>query len=152
MKNTKIGELNIVGVSTRTSNEPGKAERDIPQLWQKFMSENLGTKVSAKVNETIYAVYSDYEGDHTQPYTLTIGYNVSHLDNIPEELTVKIVPPANYAKFISKGDLTKDAVINTWMEIWNTELNRSYTMDLEIYDDRAMNPTNGIAEILVALK
>lgn len=152
MENIKIGALNIVGISTRTANTNGKADQEIPKLWQKFMSENLAAKVPNKVNETIYALYSDYEGDHTQPYTLTIGYNVSSLDNIPEDFTVKLVPEANYAKFTSKGDLTKDAIINTWMEIWNANLDRSFTADLEIYDDRAINPKHGIADVLVGIK
>lgn len=152
MTNTKKEELTVVGISTRTSNQNGKATKDIPGLWQKFMAENVSEKLSNKVDDTIYALYTDYEGDHTQPYTLTIGYSVSNLDNIPEDMTVKIVPEANYAKFLAKGDLTKDAVINKWMEIWNTNLNRSYTTDIEIYDDRAKDPTDGEAEILISVK
>lgn len=144
--------MNIVGISTRTSNQNGKAEKDIPALWQKFINDNINEKVSNKIDETIYALYSDYEGDHTLPYTITIGYNTVNLDNISEDLTVKIVQEANYAKFIAKGNLTKDAVINKWMEIWNMDLQRSFTNDLEIYDDRAIDPTNGIAEILISVK
>lgn len=150
MTSTKLDELTIVGLAIRTSNDPGKADRDIPQLWEKFMADNTASRIPNKVSETIYAIYTDYEGDHSQPYTLVIGCNVSSLDNIPEDMTVKIVPESNYAQFIAKGDLTKDAVINTWMDIWNTNLNRTYTTDIEIYGEKAMDPTNGEAEILVA--
>ncbi|WP_222981793.1 GyrI-like domain-containing protein [Flagellimonas meishanensis] len=150
MTNTKKGELTIVGIAARTSNNAGKAERDIPKLWDKFMAENTLNRIPNKVDHTIYAIYTDYEGDHTQPYTIVIGCNVSSLDNIPEDMTVKIVPESNYTQFIAKGDLTKDAVINTWMEIWNTDLNRTFTTDMEIYGEKAMNPTSGEAEILVA--
>ena len=150
MTSTKLDELTIVGLSIRTSNDPGKADQDIPRLWNKFMAENTTSRIPNRVGETIYAIYTDYEGDHTKPYTLLIGCNVSNLDNIPEDLTVKIVPPANYTKFIAKGDLTKDAVINTWMEIWKTDLNRTYTTDIEVYGEKAMDPTDGEAEILIA--
>ncbi|MDT0606724.1 GyrI-like domain-containing protein [Croceitalea rosinachiae] len=152
MTNMKKQAMNIVGISTRTSNQNAKAEKDIPALWQKFMTDNIGSKIPNKVDETVYALYSDYEGDHTLPYTITIGYKVGSLDNIPEDLTVKIVPEANYAQFFAEGNLTKDAVINKWMEIWNMDLPRSYKTDLEIYDDRAIDPTNGIAEILISVK
>ena len=144
--------FNVVGISTKTSNQKGMADKDIPALWHKFMNEDIGSKVPNKTDQTIYTLYSDYEGDHTQPYTITIGYKVSSLDNIPEEMTVKIVPEAGYAKFTAKGDLTKDAVINKWMEIWNADLKRSYTTDIEVYDDRAMDPTNGEADILIAVQ
>lgn len=152
MTNTTKEELIVVGISKRTSNQNGQAAKDIPQLWQKFMAKDIARELANKVDDTIYALYTDYEGDHTKPYTLTIGYKVSNLDNIPEDMTVKIVPEANYAKFMAKGDLTKDAVINKWMEIWNSNLDRSYTADIEIYDDRAKDPTNGEAEILISVR
>lgn len=150
MTHTKKEALTIVGLSARTSNDPGKADVDIPQLWEKFMAQNTQQRIPHKVDNTLYAIYTDYEGDHTQPYTIVVGCNVNKLDNIPEDLTVKIIPEAQYTQFVAKGDLTKDAVINTWMEIWKTDLKRAYTTDLEIYGDKAIDPTNGEAEILIA--
>lgn len=152
MTSTKKNALNIVGLSKRTSNDPGKADQDIPKLWEKFMAENTLNRIPNKVDQTLYAIYTDYEGDHTKPYTIVIGCNVSKLDNIPEDMTVKMIPESNYTKFIAKGDLTKDAVISTWMDIWNTNLNRTYTTDIEIYGEKAIDPTNGEAEILIATK
>lgn len=152
MTHTKKDAFTIVGISARTSNENGKAENDIPQLWQKFMAEGVAHRIPNKVDDTIYAIYTNYEGDHTKPYTIVIGCNVSNLDNIPEDLTVKMVPSSNYTKFTAKGDLTKDAVINTWMEIWNTDLKRTYTTDIEIYGEKALNPTDGEADILIAVQ
>lgn len=152
MTNTKRDALTIVGIATRTSNDQGKAEKDIPQLWQKFMGQGVPSRIHNKVDDTIYAIYTDYEGDHTKPYTLVIGCNVANLDNIPEDMTVKMVPAANYTKFTAKGDLTKDAVINAWMKIWKTPLKRTYTTDVEIYGEKAMNPEDGEAEILIAVE
>ena len=152
MTNTKKEALTIVGIAIRTSNEPGKGDTDIPQLWGRFRAENILGRIPHKVDNTVYAIYTDYEGDHTQPYTLGIGCNVSSLDNIPEDMTVKIIPESNYSQFIAKGDLTKGAVINTWMQIWAMDLNRTYATDMEIYDDRATDPTNGVAEILVGIQ
>ncbi|MEM7483627.1 MAG: GyrI-like domain-containing protein [Bacteroidota bacterium] len=152
MTTTKTNELTIVGIAVRTSNQNGKAQHDIPKLWQQFGQENVSNRVPNKINDTIYAVYTDYEGDHTKPYTLVIGYNVASLNNIPEDMTVKIIPTSNYKKFTAKGNLTKDAVINTWMEIWNTDLKRTYTADIEVYGEKAIDPTNGEAEILIAVE
>ena len=144
--------LSIVGISARTSNAKGKAEIDIPKLWHEFMSNQPIKSIPNKVNDTMYALYTDYESDHNGEYTIILGYQVSSLDNIPEEYTVKFVAESNYQKFTAKGDLTKDAVINTWMEIWNTDLNRTYTTDIEVYGEKAMNPADGEADIFVAVE
>ncbi|MEL7270847.1 MAG: GyrI-like domain-containing protein [Bacteroidota bacterium] len=150
MIHTKKEALNIVGIATRTLNKPGKADKDIPQLWNKFMAENTLQRIPNKVDNTVYALYTNYEGDHTQPYTVVIGCNVASLDNIPEDMTVILIPESKYTQFMAKGDLTKDAVINTWMTIWSTDLNRTYTTDIEIYGEKAIDLTDGEAEILVA--
>lgn len=144
-------ELIIVGIEVRTTNENGKSAKDIPALWCQFMEENVMKEIPNKLNETIYALYTDYESDHLKPYTTIIGCQVTSLDNIPDHLTVKIIPSANYLKFIAKGDLTKEAVINVWRYIWDLKIKRAYTTDIEIYDERAMDPTNGTAEILIAI-
>lgn len=150
MESTKKEALTLVGITVRTTNQNEKAMKDIPQLWKRFMEENIGGKIPNKVDDTMYALYTDYEGDHMQPYTMLLGYQVKNLDQIDESLTVKMVPAAKYTKFTAKGDLTKEAVYDAWINIWNTNLNRAYTNDLEVYGEKAVNPTNGEAEIFIA--
>ncbi|WP_243739378.1 GyrI-like domain-containing protein [Flavicella sediminum] len=151
MKTQNLEGLTIVGLSIRTSNKNGEAMTDIPKLWGQFMSNKVLSKIPNKIDNTIYALYTDYVSDHTEPYTMLLGYQVSSLDNIPEELSVKIIPEAKYVKFTAKGDLTKDAVLNTWKTIWESKLDRAYTTDIEVYDDKAMNPSNGEASLFIAL-
>lgn len=151
MKTTKQ-ELYIVGIEVRTTNENGQAAKDIPALWNRFMQEGIADRIPNKTDATIYALYTDYESDHTRPYTTILGCHVKSLDNIPEDFTVKIVPESNYEQFVAKGDLTQNAVIDVWMEIWNSDLLRAYTTDLEIYGGKAVNPTDGEATILIAVK
>lgn len=143
--------LTIVGISLRTTNENQQAMKDIPEFWHKFMEENIQEKLPNIVNPTVYALYTDYISDETEPYTMILGYEVSELDNIPEEFTVKVIPTNKYAKFVAKGDLTQDAVYNSWKEIWNTDLDRAYSTDIEVYGEKATDPTNGEAEIYIAL-
>lgn len=152
MKSLQKEAISIVGISTRTSNAKGRAEIDIPQLWHNFMANQAIKSIPNKLSDTMYALYTDYESDHNGEYTVILGYEVSSLDNIPEEYTVKFVEEATYKKFIAKGDLTKNAVIDVWMEIWNSDINRAYTTDIEVYGEKAMNPTDGEAEIFVAIE
>lgn len=152
METTKKEGFTIVGVTVKTTNENGQAAKDIPMLWNEFMIDNVKSKIKNKVDDTVYALYTNYEGDHTKPYTTMIGCKVENLENIPEELTVKIIPEATYAKFIAKGDLTKNVVYDKWLTIWNTNLERMFTTDIEVYNEKAINPKDGEVEIYVAIK
>ena len=57
-----------------------------------------------------------------------------------------------YQKFTAKGDLTKGAVVQEWSKIWNSDLERTYTADFEVYGEKSQNPENAEVEIYVAIK
>lgn len=147
-----MNSFQIIGISIRTTNENGQAKKDIGGLWQKFMSENIMAKIPNVVDETIYAVYTDYEGDHTNPYTTILGCKVSSLSEVPKEMVSKEIEGSTYTKFTAKGDLTDNAVIDAWVKIWNMDLERTYTADFESYGTKAINPADGEADIYVAVK
>ena len=151
MNTLKKEAFYVVGISIRTTNENGKAMQDIPALWQKFMSEGIINKLTNRVGDESYAVYTDYEKDHTKPYTMILGYRVENLEAIPEGMMGKKIETSNYEKFTAKGDLTKTAVVDEWMKILNSDINRTYTSDFEVYGSKAQNPTNGEAEIFIAV-
>lgn len=44
------------------------------------------------------------------------------------------------------------AVYNEWVKIWNSELERTFTADFEVYDERSQNPENAEVDIFVAVK
>jgi predicted transcriptional regulator YdeE len=150
MKKVKKEMFYVVGISVRTTNENNQAKKDIGDLWQKFMSENMFAKITNRVEYSIYAVYTDYEKDHTKPYTTILGFKVSNLDTVPEGMIGKKNEASTYEQFSAKGDLTKSAVIDKWMEIWNMDLDRTYTSDFEIYGEKAQDPTNGEVDIFIA--
>lgn len=43
------------------------------------------------------------------------------------------------------------AVINTWFKIWDTDLNRTYKTDFEVYGEKAQNPNDAEVEIFVGV-
>lgn len=152
METQKIAAFSIIGISVRTTNKDGQAAKDIGELWGKFMSEGFLDKIPSKVDAAIYSLYTEYDGDNTEPYTTLLGCKVSDLEIIPEGMMGKSFNDGNYAKFISKGDLTKGAVYESWMKIWKTELDRSYTVDFEVYGKEAQDPTNAEVSIFVSVK
>ena len=141
----------IVGISVRTTNENQQAAKDIPALWQRFMSENIAEQIPNKLSNEVYAVYTDYESDYTKPYTTIIGCKVNEIGTISEGLVVKKIEAPKYKKYVAKGDLANNIVYNKWLEIWDEEINRAYTSDYEIYGAKASDSTNAEVEIFIGV-
>jgi len=152
MKTRKIEAFKIIGISVRTTNENNQAAKDIPALWQKFMSEGLLNAIPNKVDNDIYCLYTHYEKDHTKPYTTLLGCKVKTLDNIPEGMVGYEFEGGNYINLPAKGDLMNGAVYNKWLEIWGMNLNRAFTADFEIYGSKSQNPNDAEVDILISLK
>jgi predicted transcriptional regulator YdeE len=122
----------IVGIECKTSNDPHAAPQDIPKLWQKFFTENVMSKIQNKVSEEVFALYCDYQGDYTKPYSLVIGCAVHNTNNIPAGMVAKTVPGGSYAVFNAKGEHPK-TLVDTWGKIWKSDIKRTYTGDYELY-------------------
>ena len=151
METIQKDEFYVIGIAVRTSNENQRAKEDIPMLWGKFMSMDMKNLIKNRIDDTICAVYTNYESDHTKPYDTILGFRVESLNNTPEGMVGVTIKGSSYKKFIAKGDLTKDVVISKWNEIWQMDLNREYSADFELYGEKAIDPTNGEVEIFIAV-
>lgn len=152
MNNVKIKPFKVIGISVRTTNENGQAAKDIPMLWEKMINEDIVNSIPNRKDNTLYSIYTDYEKDHTKPYTTVLGCKVENLDNIPEGMTGYSFEGGDYVKFTTKGDLSKDLVINEWLKIWEMDLGRIFTADFEIYGEKAQDPSDAEVDILIAVK
>lgn len=150
MKKVKMEAFNILGISIRTSNQNYQAANDIQNLWAEFQKSKIAENTQGKVDNNIYAVYTDYEGDHTKPYTVLIGCRVENLNTIPKGQLGRQFKKANYLKFSPEGQLP-DAVIEQWVKIWNSDIERAFTADLEIYSQKSKNPEDVTVDILIAI-
>lgn len=151
MEKVKIEAFNIIGIAIRTTNENGQSQTDIPSLWEQFMSNNTAELIPNKIDDTLYALYTAYEKDHTKPYTTIIGCKVENLASIPTGMIGQSFVGGEYIKFISKGDVTKGSIYQTWEEIWKTNLLRIYSTDFEVYGEKAKDITNAEVEIMIAV-
>ncbi|QBA20215.1 AraC family transcriptional regulator [Chryseobacterium indologenes] len=152
MNKVKIGPFKVIGIAVRTTNENGQAGKDIPVLWEKMISKNIVNSIPNKIDNTIYSIYTDYEKDHTKPYTTVLGCKVENVDNIPEGMVGYTFDGGEYLKFTTKGDLSKGLVINEWLKIWEMDLNRTFTADFEVYGEKAQNPSDAEVDIFIAVK
>jgi predicted transcriptional regulator YdeE len=120
----------FIGLELRTNNT--ECSYTMPAHKETFFKERIAEKIPNKVNGNILALYTDYEGDYTKPYSWILGCEVSSLDNIPEGLTGRVIPESNYAVFTTQGEFPQ-GLIAAWQAVWNSHLNRSYTSDFEVY-------------------
>lgn len=152
MEKVKIEPFKIIGIAVRTTNENGQAAKEIAELWDRFMNENVPDAIPNKTDHTVYSLYTDYDGDHTQPYTAILGCQVNNLDTIPEGMVGKSFSGGNYVKITARGDLTKGLIVNEWSKIWELDLERRYTADFEVFGEKAQNPTDAEVDFFIAVK
>lgn len=144
-------ETKIVGLQMRTSNALGKGDVDIPALWEKFLSENIMDQIPSKTSNEVIALYTDYENDYTQDYTIVIGCPVSGLEEVPEGLVMRTIPAGRYEEFQAVGDHPQ-ALIQTWDKIWSSKnLKRTYTGDYEVYGSKFFNDPKQV-DIFIAVE
>ena len=134
----------IIGIEVRTGYSTFCEK--CPQHWGRFFSEQVFQKIPNKVNDAVYGIYTEYDGDYTGDYTYVIGCEVSNLDEIPEGLVGKEIPESKYAVYKAAGEFPK-SVEKTWGEIWSGNLKRAYTSDFEIYRP-GFDPVNN-SDVLV---
>lgn len=140
----EVEAFDVVGITTITNNARGT--EDINALWERFFKDSIGQKVQHKTDDVIYAVYSDYEGDHTKPYRLTIGYRVNAATKTPDDLHKISIAAQSYA-LLSAAGKQPEALIETWTAIWSADLERSFKTDFEVYGPRFFQ--DGVNEILL---
>lgn len=141
----------LMGIHCRTSNAPEAGPQDIPRLWGEFYSEDIINKIPNKESNQVIALYCDYEGDYTQPYTVVIGCPVSSLEDVPEGMAAKIIPAGSYAVFNAEGEYPA-CLIETWGNIWQTVLKRTYTGDYEVYGEKFWLSSPKEVEVVIAIE
>jgi predicted transcriptional regulator YdeE len=133
-------EFAVIGIGTRTSNttETSGSEAKIPGLWNEYFVTVVPDRIPNKSKDhSTLAVYTNYESDHTQAYSLVVGRQVSTLEQIPEGMIGLRIPAGRYLVFSANGPLP-EGIVAAWARIWeyfqeNREYTRAYSSDFEIY-------------------
>jgi len=141
----------IVGISVRTTNKDGQSQKDIGDLWGKFMGQNIKAQIHNKESVDTYCVYTDYESDFNGKYTTILGCKVKSLDSIPAGMIGIAVAPTTFRVYISKGKIP-ECVVNTWMGIWKEQPERKYTADFDVYGPKAQDIANAEVETYLSVK
>lgn len=147
----KIPTTTVIGITRRTSNADGRSMKDIMAAWSEFLQTNASAKIRNRaLPPTMYAVYSDYEGDWRREYSYLIGCGVTRAGPVPGGMEVRQIPAQTYAVFTARGRMP-DEVLAVWSMVWLSDLPRIYTFDFEVYDKRFTNPKQKEVDVCIAV-
>ena len=148
-ENFTLDAFNVVGITVRTTNANGQSKKDIGQLWQEFYGKNILSKISDRTSDDIYCIYTGYETDAMGPYTCMVGCRVNSSSGVIDSLQRLTIPGGKYQRYVSTGKIPQ-AVLNTWEEIWQSDADRKYGVDFDVYSK--MDPENGTVETFLSVK
>jgi predicted transcriptional regulator YdeE len=144
-----IPQFFVAGIAVKTTNQDGRSQKDIGDLWTKFTTENLALQIEGKLSDDIYCVYTDYESDHTGWYTAVLGCRVTDHD-ISSSFFTALIPAGNYHIYKPEGKFPEN-VSNTWRQIWQTDIDRKYSADYDRYKAGAKSFEETEVEVYLAV-
>lgn len=149
----KIDEFRLIGLAlkSKTTNENGQSAIDCGNLWTQFMTGNYPEAIPGRISTDIYAVYHSYEKDYTKPFSYFIGCKVNPDTKLPDGMDSLDIPDGNYEMFTAKGEMP-DCVGKAWNEIWNSDTNRAYGSDFEVYSEKSKAWNNAEVDIFISVK
>ncbi len=142
--------LSGIALKKKTVNANGQSMIDCGNLWQEFEKRNMAAQIPNPLGDVVFAVYYDYEGDHTKPFSYFIGCPVEKNAPKPDGLDELFIPEALYQKVEAKGKMP-DCVAEAWRQIWSSNLIRAYQYDFEIYDHRSRNWEHAEVDIFLSV-
>jgi predicted transcriptional regulator YdeE len=146
-------DIQVIGIEARTSNAREMTKDGvIAKLWGRLMTEGLLARIPNKADQSVVALYTDYESDKDGAYTFVLGARVSSISTIPEGMVARGIPAGHYSVFTSDRGPAARVVYETWKRIWATPLDRAYRTDFEVYDERAADPQNTQMTIYVGVR
>lgn len=134
----------------KTTNQNNQSSKECGNLWQQFEKDNIFDLIPNKLSNEIYAVYYDYESDENGFFSYFIGCKVDETTEIPEGLTSLEIPSQNYEIITAKGVMTA-CITEVWEKIWNSEMERKFGFDFEVYDERSRDWNDAEVDIYVSV-
>ena len=152
-----VDTFTVAGVSVRTSNaKEMTSEAPIGKLWQRLASDNFLARIPNKVDDSVIALYTDYENGKDGLYTYLLGAKVSSKKDLPAEFVARDIVSGEYGVFTAKGGAPGEMTVNLWKQIWSLEkpggLERAYKTDYEVHYGEAENVQTSRTDIYIGLK
>jgi predicted transcriptional regulator YdeE len=155
MKIINKDKMLLVGLETRTSNQAelsgqGKIAGTIQKFYEKYLAQ-----IANRADNSVLAVYTDYDSDEHGEYTYFYGVSVNNAENIPDGLSVRTIQTASYEVLSSRTGPLHDIVFELWQKVWQDSTlkqRRAYLADFEVYDERCQDMTKAQVDAYISIK
>ena len=149
----------LIGIKARTSNADEMIGKGvIGPMIGRFYAEQLGSKIKSPRAKAgvAFSLFTDFDTDHTGPYTYFIGEEVRSFENESQDLVQIEIPAQKYVVFTTDAGPMPMVEINAWQQIWQMNENafggkRNYLADFVIYDEKASNPLSAVISIYLGI-
>lgn len=125
-------EMHFVGISTVTSFNEDQIEKDLQEVWEYFLKEDISYVINDIVDPRIFVVYSDYDKEYDGYFTVTVGYMAASADDVYEGLSAVTVSPSTFA-VLESDEKGENAVAGLWERVLCSDLKRKNDFDIEAY-------------------
>jgi predicted transcriptional regulator YdeE len=139
-----------IKLNNKTSNKDGRSKADCSGLWDKFQTEKCLDSIHNRINDNIYAVYYDYEGDFMDPFSYFIGCKVASPEDTPDDMHTLIIPAGEYEKHEARGKLP-ECIARSWTTIWDSAIKRAYRPDFEVYGENSQDWNDALVDIYISV-
>ncbi len=149
-----LQKLMIVGVQTFGNAEDGSA----PQMWDVLMSNDIN--IPKRINKNISYGIETYtkEMETSKNWFYMAGVEVDSFDNMPIQMSAKVIPENTYACFEFKGAIPQklgeffQKIYIQWLP--NSGYEQAGPYDIERYDERFLGVDNeeSMLEILIPIR
>ncbi len=123
--------LTVLGIHARVSNA---SPEKIGDLWRSFHAIGNANAIDARLNDTVYGVYCEYESDFTGAYTALIGCAAAASAAVPDGMKKIAIEPGRFAVIEAVGELPQ-SIWQAWAEVWKAPLDRRYQADFDRYGE-----------------
>jgi AraC family transcriptional regulator len=135
-----MGELRIVGCAEKGA--------DIGALWARF--EEAAEQIGNRVEGVGYELHSWPEGEHDwDDMTVMVGVEVTEVRDVPDGMSVRMLPAARYAVFTHRlgdgGYEGANEAMDAWLESGPYSL--AENLSIQRYDSRFKGGGNPDSEI-----
>ena len=145
-----LPEKYFLGKGLKTTNENNQALTDIGGIWKEIFEKDTFSSIKNRKNTQLFGLYTKYEKDYTKPYYFYACCEIENKENLDSTMEVFTIPSAKYAKFSMRGNFYEISG-KLWETVWQSDLERKYTYDFDVYYYDDKDPNDQLLEIYIAI-
>ena len=136
----EVGEKTLVGMVDFGG--------DIGALWDAFIANDKSVKNAVEgVGYELHAYPENFE--YGEPYYVFVGVEVMEIQDLPDTMFAKVLPPCTYAVFTHRladgGYEGANEPIDAWIR--RAPYDRAHAHDMQVFDHRFKGPDNPESEL-----